>query len=230
MSGSMGECNNCADQAIFHEGSDCFFGEASYVNLLLNFTLYAYSLAPTLTWICPRGVELQTSPTLTGSAHSAVTICIKYSLLSTVNTHTSLLTQSRSARVTPCEPLRVYSDIERSRLQLQWPTLYMIWILDKAKTAGGGVLYQMNLVLPKKNTSYLQNLRQITCYFMIWHVACIAHLVTGNYTYSVSMTLWPIMWGISISALQPAQTLKQTSKFSSLKCKNEAHGLQGLPD
>lgn len=38
------------------------------------------------------------------------------------------------------------------------------------------------------------------------------------------------MWGISISALQPAQTLKQTSKFSSLKCKNEAHGLQGLPD
>lgn len=102
MSGSMGECNNCADQAIFHEGSDCFFGEASYVNLLLNFTLYAYSLAPTLTWICPRGVELQTSPTLTGSAHSAVTICIKYSLLSTVNTHTSLLTQSRSARVTPC--------------------------------------------------------------------------------------------------------------------------------
>lgn len=106
MSGSMGECNNCADQAIFHEGSDCFFGEASYVNLLLNFTLYAYSLAPTLTWICPRGVELQTSPTLTGSAHSAVTICIKYSLLSTVNTHTSLLTQSRSARVTPCEPLR----------------------------------------------------------------------------------------------------------------------------
>lgn len=179
MSGSMGEWNNCADQAIFHEGLDCFFGEASYVNLLLNFTLYAYSLAPTLTWICPRGVELQTSPTLTGSAHSAVTICIKYSLLSTVNTHTSLLTQSCSARVTPCEPLRVYSDIERSRLQLQWPTLYMIWILDKAKTAGGGVLYQMNLVLPKKNTSYLQNLRQITCYFMIWHVACIAHLVTG---------------------------------------------------
>lgn len=106
MSGSMGECNNCADQAIFHEGLDCFFGEASYVNLLLNFTLYAYSLAPTLTWICPRGVELQTSPTLTGSAHSAVTICIKYSLLSTVNTHTSPLTQSRSARVTPCEPLR----------------------------------------------------------------------------------------------------------------------------
>lgn len=153
--------------------------EASYVNLLLNFTLYAYSLAPTLTWICPRGVELQTSPTLTGSAHSAVTICIKYSLLSTVNTHTSLLTQSRSARVTPCEPLRVYSDIERSRLQLQWPTLYMIWILDKAKTAGGGVLYQMNLVLPKKNTSYLQNLWHITCYFMIWHVAYIAHLVTG---------------------------------------------------
>lgn len=143
MSGSMGECNNCADQAIFHEGSDCFFGEASYVNLLLNFILYAYSLAPTLTWICPRGVELQTSPTLTGSAHSAVTICIKYSLLSTVNTHTSLLTQSRSARVTPCEPLRVYSDIERSRLQLQWPTLYMIWILDKAKTAGGGVLGQI---------------------------------------------------------------------------------------
>lgn len=79
MSGSMGEWNNCADQAIFHEGLDCFFGEASYVNLLLNFTLYAYSLAPTLTWICPRGVELQTSPTLTGSAHSAVTICIKYS-------------------------------------------------------------------------------------------------------------------------------------------------------
>lgn len=143
MSGSMGECNNCADQAIFHEGLDCFFGEASYVNLLLNFTLYAYSLAPTLTWICPRGVELQTSPTLTGSAHSAVTICIKYSLLSTVNTHTSLLTQSRSARVTPCEPLRVYSDIEQSRLQLQWPTLYMIWILDKAKTAGGGVLGQI---------------------------------------------------------------------------------------
>lgn len=230
MSGSMGECNNCADQAIFHEGSDCFFGEASYVNLLLNFTLYAYSLAPTLTWICPRGVELQTSPTLTGSAHSAVTICIKYSLLSTVNTHTSLLTQSRSARVTPCEPLRVYSDIERSRLQLQWPTLYMIWILDKAKTAGGGVLYQMNLVLPKKNTSYLQNLRQITCYFMIWHVACIAHLVTGIHI----ACLWHfdqlIMWGISISALPPAQTLKQTSKFSSLKCKNEAHGLQGLPD
>lgn len=61
MSGSMGEWNNCADQAIFHEGLDCFFGEASYVNLLLNFTLYAYSLAPTLTWICPRGVELQTS-------------------------------------------------------------------------------------------------------------------------------------------------------------------------
>lgn len=224
MSGSMGEWNNCADQAIFHEGSDCFFGEASYVNLLLNFTLYAYSLAPTLTWICPRGVELQTSPTLTGSAHSAVTICIKYSLLSTVNTHTSLLTQSRSARVTPCEPLRVYSDIERSRLQLQWPTLYMIWILDKAKTAGGGVLYQMNLVLPKKNTSYLQNLRQITCYFMIWHVACIAHLVTGIHI----ACLWHFDQLCEVFLYQRYNLHR--SKFSSLKCKNEAHGLQGLPD
>lgn len=224
MSGSMGEWNNCADQAIFHEGLDCFFGEASYVNLLLNFTLYAYSLAPTLTWICPRGVELQTSPTLTGSAHSAVTICIKYSLLSTVNTHTSLLTQSRSARVTPCEPLRVYSDIERSRLQLQWPTLYMIWILDKAKTAGGGVLYQMNLVLPKKNTSYLQNLRQITCYFMIWHVACIAHLVTGIHI----ACLWHFDQLCEVFLYQRYNLHR--SKFSSLKCKNEAHGLQGLPD
>lgn len=70
------------------------------------------------------------------------------------------------------------------------------------------ILYQMNLVLPKKNTSYLQNLRQITCYFMIWHVACIAHLVTGIHI----ACLWHfdqlIMWGISISALPPAQTLK----------------------
>lgn len=58
---------------------------------------------------------------------------------------------------------------------------HIVYDLDsrQSKNCRGGVLYQMNLVLPKKNTSYLQNLRQITCYFMIWHVACIAHLVTG---------------------------------------------------
>lgn len=58
---------------------------------------------------------------------------------------------------------------------------HIVYDLDsrQSKNCRGGVLYQMNLVLPKKNTGYLQNLRQITCYFMIWHVACIAHLVTG---------------------------------------------------
>lgn len=65
---------------------------------------------------------------------------------------------------------------------------------------------------------------------LFYDMTCSMHCPFGYwYTYSVSMTLWPIMWGISISALPPAQTLKQTSKFSSLNAKMRHTGYKAYP-